>query len=208
MKRPSASVPRPSASVIEDNASVIGPSCIRRQLLLEDRMELEKHHNLSGRLQSYPIPKPSQAPPPAVEDNYSPTALEDDEEAASTAVADNYSPTATVLEDDEEDEQDDHDEEADYDHDEPSSSAGKRYRSRAPERATPADRQGKIKLMKQEPKYLPAPKHRNPAVAAVRHVEIEPGSLAREDQNLPCWVGQGNCLISTWILGKLSLIHI
>ena len=180
MKRPSASVIGPSCSVCEDRVAAVRPPDMQPRGYI-DRMELEEQQEMFGRLQSYPIPKPSQAPPPAVEDNYSPTVyydeeaastavadnysptatvLEDDEEATSTAVADNYSPTATVLEDDEEDEQDDHDEEADYDHDEPSSSAGKRYRSRAPEQATPTELQGKIKLMKQEPKDLPAPKQK------------------------------------------------
>ena len=172
MKRPSASVIGPSCSVCEDRVAAVRPPDMQPRGYI-DRMELEEQQEMFGRLQSYPIPKPSQAPPPAVADNYSPTVYYD-EEAASTAVADNYSPTATVLEDDKEDEQDDHDEEADYDHDEPSSSAGKRYRSRAPERATPTERQGKIKLMKQEPKDLPAPKRRN----------------------------QRQLLLSTWTLGK------
>ena len=168
---------------------------------LQQRQDLERQQTSSGRLHARRVTVFPDADPAVADKSPSPEPDAD------------YSPAKTILEEDDQeddqekpavadDQEDDYDfEEDDYDDegDEPSSSACNRQPSLSP----------LPRRYKQQPRK--SRENREPAVAEYIHNAIDAGrwrdkrfhkSGLAEDRDLPQWIGMGQCLLSTWILGQ------
>ena len=132
------------------------------------------------------------------------TIVEDDDETDLEADDEEDSPKPGYPEDDQQDEQE-VDEEMDDQQDDQQDKLPLTYWSGNKQWACPEalarERNGtlNVKLMKSIAKRKPAPK---PAVAEWRHCPIEAGNRRGPDFKLPHWVGQGNCLLATWVVGR------